>query len=258
MWRLLMLNSEMDFPVVLVKKIVQCIEDAVSDDILTDIRKNDLRTRNSIPFRIWDLINTSLIKELEPYDCAVAIAHSGPWGMAVIFEKSTNCIFTFMREQRFSFLRKNQRYRNRMHYLDMLSSHFNNELLSDQQQLALYPHTFPDANEIGKRIQQMLHDLQSDVSIVRHHVLVLFNTSGYRLTNIRAVKITPNLDIAKGCDANWSQYITARESSVVEKVENPASPENNPNRGLKLKPKAIERQKRMPKRRIDQNEQASS
>ena len=78
---------------------------------------------------------------------------------------------------------------------------------------------------------------------MRNHILVLFETIGYQLTHIRAVMVTPSLDIAKGCNENWSQYISGNESAVVETIETPISPSNQPSRGLSLKPKALNRQK---------------
>lgn len=90
----------------LIAKIVRCVEDAVGDDIQADIQRNDLQTRNSVPARIWDLLNTNVIKTLDTEDCTIAKAHRGPWEMLVIFEKSSQCILTFMREKRFTELCK--------------------------------------------------------------------------------------------------------------------------------------------------------
>ena len=169
--------------------------------------------------------------------------------MIVIFEKTTRCIFTFMREKRFSDLRRRQRSRVHMHYLDMLSRQFNKELLAAQQQLELFPHTFSDEDRLAELVQILLRDLDGEVEVVRHHVLVLFETVGYQLSHIRAVKVTPNLDIAKNCEQDWSQYISAGASSVIEKVVCRESPENRPNRSLTLKPKAMARQKNRPQQK---------
>lgn len=242
-------TNDMSFPVDLIKKMVHCVEDAVGDDILTDIHRNDLRTTVSIPSRIWDLLNSNLIKSLETEDCTIAIAHRGFWEMIVVFEKTSRCIFTFMREKRFSDLRRRQRSRVHMHYLDMLSRQFNKELLADQQQIELFPHSFSDEDRLAELVQTLLHDLEGEVEVVRHHVLVLFETVGYQLSHIRAVKVTPNLDIARNCEQDWSQYISTTESSVVEKVSHPEAPENQPNRGLTLKPKAMARQKNRPQQK---------
>ncbi len=245
-------TNDMNFPVELVRKIVHCVEDSVGDDIREDIQRNELRTMNSVPSRIWDLLNTNLYQTLEAAECTIATAHRGPWEMIIIFEKTTRCIFTFMREKRFSELQRKQRSRIHMHYIDILTLQFNKDLLADRQQLSFLPHHFTDEENLAELVQGMLHDLGSDVSIVRHHVLVLFDTAGYQLTHIRAIKVTPNLDVAQGSEQDWSEYITVSESSIVEKVENPENPANNPNRGLKLKSKAAERKKNKPQRRKDE------
>ena len=77
----------------------------------------------------------------------------------------------------------------------------------------------------------------------------MFETVGYQLTHIRAVMVTPSLDIAQGSEQDWSQFIAADESVVVDTVANPDTPGNQPRRGLSLKTKAIARQKNrlMPK-----------
>lgn len=244
-----MRTDDLVFSPELITKIVRCVEDAVGDDILADIRHHDLRTTNSIPSRIWDFLNSNLIKTLETEDCTIAEAHRGPWQMLVIFEKTTQYIFTFMREKRFAELRRLQRRRTHMHYLDMMTKQFNKDLLAEEQQLVLFPHTFSDENKLAEQIQSLLHDLGDEVSIVRNHVLVLFETNGYQLTHIRAVMVTPSLDIAQNASQDWSQYISSNVSSVVEKVAHPNAPGNQPNRGLKLKAKAIERKKNKPQKK---------
>lgn len=247
------------FPTELIEKMVCCVEDAVGDDILLDVQRNDLRTTNSIPSRIWDLMNTNLIKKLDTEDCTIAMAHRGPWQMIIIFEKTSKCIITFMREKRFSELQKRQRSRARMHYLDMLTKQFNEDLLAAHQQTTLFPHNFSDENQLSELVQILLHDLEGDVAVVRNHVLVLFETVGYQLSHIRAVKVTPNLEIAQNSEQDWSKYISVNESFVVDKVANPEAPENKPNRGLALKPKALARKKDKPQeKKIDQKAKKES
>lgn len=243
-------KTYISFPAELTAKIVRCVEDAVGDDIRADIRQHDLQTKNSIPSRIWDLLNTNIIKTLDIEDCSIAKPHRGPWEMLVVFEKSTQCILTFMREKRFSELRNNRHKRGHMHYIDMLTKQFNENLVSEQQQLSLIPHTFSDEDRLAELVKNMLHDLEGEADIVSHHVLVLFETVGYQLTHIRAVMVTPSLDIAQNSEQDWSRYITADESTVVEEVENPSSPSNQPSRGLSLTAKAMARQKSRPKQKV--------
>lgn len=235
--------NKINFPPELISKIVRCVEEATGNDIRIDIQKNNLQTRNSVPARVWDLLNTNLINELDIDECTIAKTKRGPWEMLVIFEKTTQCVFTFMREKRFEELKKQQYKRRNMHYVDMLSKQFNSDLIAEENQLSLFEVSFSDEDRLSELVQNLLSELKSDADIVKNHVLVLFEAVGYQLTHIRAVMVTPSLDIAKDCDENWSQYISGNESAVVEKIEAPASPSNQPSRGLSLKPKALNRQK---------------
>lgn len=112
-----------------------------------------------------------------------------------------------------------------------------------------FPNTFSDEDRLPELVQTMLSDLEGGVEVVRHHVLVLFDTVGYQLTHVRAVMVTPSLDIAQNSEQDWSQYIAADESTVVEKVPNSNVPGNQPNRGLHLTAKAMARQKSRPKQK---------
>lgn len=244
--------TTIDFPSQLIYTIVSCIEDAVGDDIRADVQNNDLQTRNSVPARIWDILNTNLLKRLNTDNCSIARAHRGPWEMLVIYEKSTQCIITFMREKRFSELRKRQRKRSKMHYVDMLARQFNRNLSPDQHQFCLFSHIFSDEDRLNESVGALLHNLNDDADIVRNHVLVLFETSGYQLTSVRAIMVTPNLEIA--CEQNWSSFIRREQSIIVEKVSDAIAPENQPNHGLKLKSKAIARQKARPEKKKNTTE----
>ena len=208
----------------------------------SDIRADmaNLATSNSISSRIWDLLNTNLIKNLKD-DCTVLTTNRYRWQMMIIFEKNTQCIFTFMREKRFAQLCRLQYKRKYMHYIDMMAKQFNSELMPEQEQLTLFSHTFLDENRLVEKVQKLLRDLKGGISVVQNHVLILFDTMDYQLSSIRAVMVTPNLDIAQGCSQDWSKYISADEGVVVERVIHPEAPENHPNRGLALTKKSLER-----------------
>ena len=227
----------------LAAKIVRCIEDAVGDDIRADIQKSGLRTGNSIPARIWDLLNTNISDMLPETDCEALTAKRGFWDMLIVYEKSTQCIMTFMREERFKELRRKQKDRTQMHYIDIFARMFNGELVPGKEQMSLLPHVFSDEDKLAERAQSILRDLEGGTDVVKHHVLVLFEASAFQLTSVRAVMITPSLDVAQGCEENWSQYISAAESVIADKISRPSAPVNQPNHGLKFKDKAIARQR---------------
>lgn len=230
------------FPPELEVKIVRCVEEAVGNDIQTDIRNADLiGTHNSVPARIWDILNRNLLRAIDAQECTISEARTGPWQMLVIFEKSTSNIITLMREKRFADVHRYQRRRKGMHYLDMLTKQFNATLLADQEQLTFIPHAFSNEDKLAELVQALLRGLGGDTEIVQNHVLVLFETVGDQLVHIRAVKVTPNLDIAEGGEWDWSKYISGATSAVVEKVDQADSPENQPHRGLAFTGKALAR-----------------
>lgn len=70
--------------------------------------------------------------------------------------------------------------------------------------------------------------------------------------------MTPNLDIAQDGSQDWSEYISTNVSVVVEKVAHSDAPGNQPNRGLKLKSKAIARKKNGLQRKGTQEIEAQS
>ena len=235
--------TNIPFPPALAAKIVRCVEDAVGDDIRTAIQNHDGRIKNGVHGLIWDFLKNNISKELGNEECSIINAHRRRWEMPVVFEKSTQCILTFMREKRFSTLQSNQKKRNTMHYLDILTRQFNGDLIPGQEQLCIFQPTFTNEDRAAELAHSILRDFESDIEIVQNHVLVLFETVGYQLTRIRAVMVTPSLEIAKNGEQDWSAYISLDESTVVEKIENADSPSNQPNRNLRLTPKALLRQK---------------
>ena len=175
--------------------------------------------------------------------------------MVIVYEKTTNCIFTFMRENRFLQLKKQQHKRKHMHYIDILTKQFNDKLKVDNEQISMYSteNNFTDSNKLNLLVKNLLKDLGSNVSIVKNHVLILFDSFNNQLMSIRAVMITPNLEIADGCEEDWSPYIR-NDSIVVPKITDKNLPENNPNRGLRLTAKATAKQK---KHNLKFNDQSS-
>ena len=226
-----------------IAQIVSCVEDAFGDEIAADVQRNGLLTFNSPARRSWDFLNTKLLHTLNVGNCTTVKADRN-WQMVVIFEKTTECILTFMKESRFSELRRNQRKRNHMHYVEILAKQFNSDVIPGYEQMAFYPHIFRDStDEVQSKVQDILANFHTGLDVVQNHILVLFEANGYRLESIRAVKVTPQLDVAANYDDDWSGYISNAPSIVVDRVSNPDSRKNNPMGKLALGPKALLRQK---------------
>lgn len=222
----------------LLRSLVGAIEDAIGDDIKAIIYGNGLKTTNCRPSLTWDLINRNLSHSLIPM-CETTKFRRGPWDIFVFYDKKSQCVITLMREERFSGLCKNQSQRK--HYLRLLAHLYNSNLQPKQQGLFDPLPVTPMDEEIAELAKKLEADINSNNNFIRHHVLILFKTVGFQLTQVRSVMVTPTLDIAVDSEQDLSQYIQANESVIVEKVVNPTSPENQPARGLALKPKALER-----------------
>lgn len=236
-----------------ITQIVECIASAVGDDIKEDIYSHRLATQNSTPFRIWDLLNTKLCGAFQSSDCMAAPTKRGPWEMVVVYDKQSENLFTFMREKRYAELHESVNKRKAPHYVDALVRVLNAELLAPIGQTSLFQDNpnLTDDETLSSIVQKVLNNLQIDSGLVRHHVLVLFESSHFELNSVRAIMVDSCLNIVT--EQDWSSYIAFEESTIMEQVES-QTPANNPTRGLVLKPKATERKKQLHVRKDDVEE----
>lgn len=225
----------------LAKIIVRCVEDATGDVIKEDLARSELVYQNSTPHRVWDHIFSLLTKSLDAMGCPIISTNSGPWKFPIIYDRESGNIITIMREKRFAVLRRQQHKRDKPHYVDMLTATLNQDLLPQYPQLSLLEKPPRDFDEMKKRVDAMLQDFDGKADQVRNHVLILFEARSFTLYSIRAIKVTPDLELAADGEVNLSGLISARPSIIADKVTTPDSPANNPTRGLTLKTKAIER-----------------
>lgn len=228
--------------------ITQCISDAVGDKIREDVRLHGLRTQNSIPTRIWDLLNTDLCHHFNSPDCMAYTSKRGPWEMILVYEKQSGFLYTFMREKRFTEIRAKVGKRRRMHYVDMLVRHLNPDLRAPVGQMSMFPVHFDDETQLAESVRTLLANLLEDGAVVRRHVLVLFESARFILTSVRAVMVDTNLDIV--IEQDWSNAISVEESVIAEQVDEPKNPANVPARGLKLTAKAAARKESNPVRQV--------
>ena len=85
-----------------VEKIIAAINNAVTTDIAEDLQRTGLNkeTSNSVPQRIWDLINRNITNILLP-NLITGYTHPNPWNIVTAFDKETGVLYSFMREARF-------------------------------------------------------------------------------------------------------------------------------------------------------------
>lgn len=221
--------------------IVKCVEDATGDVIKEDVIRNGLIYQNSTPHRVWDHIFSMLTSRLNAIGCPIISTNSGPWRFPIIYDRESGNIITLMREKRFAELRRQQCKRDKPHYIDILTASLNKDLLPMQQQISLFQKPTHDVDEMKKRIEVMLRDFAGQTDQVRNHVLILFDARDHNLISIRAIKVTPDLELAVDGEVILSSLISARPSVITDKVSMPDAPANNPTLGLQLTAKALER-----------------
>lgn len=165
--------------------------------------------------------------------------------MAVIYCKKNGCLYTIMREKRFSELQRTQVKRGQLHYLDILAGVVNADLKEDDcNQLSMFPPKVSDYDEMKQQLQKLLHTLVESPDELKRHLLVLF-TANYEtgLTAIRAVTVNRTLTIID--QVNWSCYIDLNSMAVVETVEEGNNNYDTPDMGIKLTKKAELRKKKV-------------
>lgn len=243
-------------PQPVIRAMVGSLEESVGTNIQEDISQNNLETWNSVPARIWDYLSTNLVNNIQPETCTVYIANRKIWKFPVVYDRFNKCIYTFMREGRFKDLQRQSDGTKKKHYLSVFTRRLNYDLFSGTSQLHLFPQPSASLNQLQEQFRTMVPDWQDNVSEIQYHVLVLFEAAEFQLNSVRAVLITPDLEIAPDSEQDWTAFIRGNMGLIPERIDNPKEPANQPNKNLKLTAKALRRQnKNLKVRSEDQSEQ---
>ena len=134
--------------------------------------------------------------------------------------------------------------------LDALAKIFNGQLSAPNGQTSLFPEqTFSDEDKMSETVERIILSLSTESTCIQNHVLVLFESFNFSLTSVRAIIVDSHLNSVY--EQSWNEYISINESSVVDKVDEPNSPANNPSKGLKLTAKATARKQSVALRKED-------
>lgn len=224
--------------------IAKCLVDAVGDDIKEDIQ--GLVTQNGTAARIWDFIHTNICKNFSISDIIANPTKRGGWAIVPVFDRTTGTIYSLMREQRFSELKKQRPKRRKATYLDALIGSLNADLTAPQHQTLLFPslsYKFNDI-QIEEIVKKIIFDLGIPKELVKRHALILFQSSNYELISLRSCIVDSYLDIV--AEADWNNYIKTNESAVADKISDKTSAFANPTAGLKYRQKAKDKMDQKP------------
>ena len=217
------------------KNIVSCLCEGVGDDLKECLRHADINERKSNGGKLlkWDLINKNFMKKFERGKISTKYVKRGSWYMAPLIDTDNGYIYTVMREDRFSELRKDQKKRNKPHYLDALAQAFNADL-SMNRQMHLFSAPHFESNEVQRIVDDMLEDFRLGASVISRYALIIFEEYHSEVTSVRCCLIDSTLQIVE--EEDWSQYIVHDESTIVDVVE-----EVDTQFSLTLKPKALKK-----------------
>lgn len=224
-----------------VRELVALLQYACGDGIKEDIQRQNLITTNSLPTRIWDLLNTALYGKAHTINCIAKPTKRGPWQMLPMFERESGLILNIMREKRFKAVSKLCPSNRKYYYATCLAQILNYDLIAKEKQLCIPEIDQSDIDHqiVQKIVSSILEDLGVPATIVRHHALILFDTFAHEVRSVKCVIVDSALDIVE--EKDWSAYLAPTVSIVSETIDNSISAHNNPAQGLRLTTKAKER-----------------
>lgn len=186
----------------------------VMPDIMSDY---NLPTRNGYGQFRWNPIITQVQDKCQHLGWVeTGICTRGAWKLPVLFHLKSGYIFTLMTEDTF---RDVQRRKDKgKHYLSGASS-LNLNVKPQYEQLELnLPGVAANAQKwVAKSREQLAQAIRTDVGEIQGHILVLFDDDSDKLLTVRAVRLTPSLEISTE-EENWSQFI-GKPFSANQRVE---------------------------------------
>lgn len=205
-----------DLPLI-ARAIVDALQVAL-EQVMPDImHDNNLLERNGYGQFRWNPIIAQLRDKCQHIGwLEMDICQRGAWKAPVLFHHSSGNIFTLMTEETFKTIQ--HRKDKGKHYL-CGAAHFNGELEAQYEQLELsLPGVHSDLAECVYRSQEQLaRAVHAEVSEIRGHILVLFDSYDDRLLSVRAVRLTHSLEISTE-EERWSHFIDmpyATDTAVI-------------------------------------------
>ena len=172
-------------------KIAAAIQKAFKEELPLRSPK-DLETCNSLPFLIWDCINTSL-KELDGYETfEVRTARRGSWSFLLLFESESQTIITLIKKRRFEGIQKSAAKNIPKYLKELLNCLKNKDFIGDGAQYLLWDNE-PDNKEFISAMERECLSFTSlkDLSEARHTFIVYDNFMEH-LNSLSAIVVDNN------------------------------------------------------------------
>ncbi|MCI8335411.1 MAG: hypothetical protein HFH25_12650 [Lachnospiraceae bacterium] len=168
---------------------------------------NNLTERNGVGQFRWNPIITQLRAKCQHLGWIdFNVCRRGAWKTPVLFHAVSRNLITFMTENTFKTVQR--RKDKGKHYLCGGAS-FNQNVKAQYEQLELeLPGVLSDMEKwVAKSREELANAICASVGEIEGHILVLFDAHLDKLLTVRAVRLTPSLEISTE-EEDWTQYIT--------------------------------------------------
>lgn len=172
---------------------------AITLDMPEVIEENHLPTYLGSGLFRWNFIIRNLSDAFAANFEAIT-APRGAWKVLLLHDLESNLSFSIMSERNFQKLRNSRS--DRVHYLEALISK-NEKREPIERQICMDGFQKVRDESLLSIVRDQL--LNSFSGIVKEHVLVLFDCDFSGVTSLRAVLLTPELEIAVSDD--WTKYL---------------------------------------------------
>lgn len=167
---------------------------------------NNLAERNGYGQFRWNPIIAQLREKCQHLGWIdFSVCRRGAWKTPVLFHAASRDLITFMTESNLKTV-QNRKDKGK-HYLCGGAS-FNQGVTAQYEQLELdLPGVLPDMEKwVAKSREELADAVGASVGEIEGHILVLFDAHADKLLTVRAVRLTPSLEISTE-EENWTQYI---------------------------------------------------
>lgn len=197
------------------RRIVDCINIALTDDLRRYMAEFHPATTNGVPHNIGDWINTNLRNYLEGNRIRIQDFTRYSWKGKIIIDEDNKVSYTIMRSKRIKQLRREKR--EKPHYLQTVVAVLNAEFKAEFKQMNLYgmEELSFEKDVLEKDYNSIFHgSITKDSGYV--HYVIAYETERNEITDIRACLLDKDLDTVEELSLN--DYIKPDFTKLVKNV----------------------------------------
>lgn len=180
------------------RRMVDCINMALHDDLHKYLAEFHPETTNGIPHSIGDWINTNITNHLTNGNVQVISFKRNNWSGTILFDSQNKVTYSIMRAKRLRQIRRESR--EYPHYLQTIVSVLNEEFEAEIKQLDWGLISF-DEDILNNDFEKIFNGrIGKDEGYL--HVVVAYETEHFEITDIRICFLDKDLDAIEEVSLN--------------------------------------------------------